>query len=294
MNKKRLFHSLAGHVPPHVLGFSAISWISAGNMLRRAKLRCWRVPKLLAPIFIIGSPRSGTTIAMKLIETHPWVANLSEVAYVWDPYHFFDPAADHCWTDEMIRPNDVQRLHTTFELYRKAKKKKRFLNKHPRNSVRLDYLSKVFPDAFYIHVMRDGRAVTNSILETICRNPERRKIPYGNFCKPPGWRQMQNGDPVAQAAIQWREITRYILENKKVLGNRYLAVRYEDLCEKPREVLASAFSFVGLPFSDEYLSAIPNKLDNRNDKFKKNFSTQQIKTIYDIQKDLLLEIGYAV
>ena len=103
--------------------------------------------RLAEPIFLVGSPRSGTTLTVNLFGTHPDVANWSEGGRLWDPIHYHDPEADHHWTAEDATPGQIRRLHRWCEWYRQSHGKARFVNKHPRNSVRIDYLRRVFPDA---------------------------------------------------------------------------------------------------------------------------------------------------
>ena len=259
----------------------------------------WKVgarqePILKEPIFMIGCPRSGTTISVNLFARHPWVANWSEAGRVWDPAGYHDPSADHCWDVDRVTGEAARRLHSRFEWYRQLHKKRRFINKHPRNSVRIDYIRAIFPDALFIHVIRDGRAVVNSIVKRIERDPERQRFPFGDFCKPPQWRQYLRDDPIEQAALQWREITAYILGKRSELGDRYYEFKYEDMCLRPREVFAAAFEFADLPAGDEFLAMIPESLKNMNYKVEEELSPAQIATINAIQKELLDRLRYPI
>lgn len=251
-------------------------------------------PTLEKPIIMVGCPRSGTSIAVELFATHPWVANRSEAGQVWDPDHYYDPNAHHHWGAEMVTEEGARRLHAKFEYYRQRSGRKRLVNKHPRNSVRIDYIRQIFPDAFFIHVIRDGRAVVNSIINKTQREPTRQRIPFGNFCKPPHWRQFLRDDPVEQAALQWREIVRYVLSRRHELGARYQEFKYEDMCSMPRETFASMFEFAGLPVSDEFLARIPKQLRNMNYKWKEQLSSEQIASIDAVQEELLEELGYDI
>lgn len=243
---------------------------------------------------MIGCPRSGTTISVKLFAVHPWVANWSEAGRIWDPAGYDDPGADHCWGTDRVTEEASRRLHSRFEWYRRRQRKQRFINKHPRNSVRIDYIRAIFPDALFIHVIRDGRAVVNSIVKRIERDQDRRPLPFGDFCKPPEWRRYLREDPVEQAALQWREITGYILSRRSELGARYHEFKYEDMCREPRRVLASAFEFAGLPVTDEILVRIPERLENMNYKFREALTPAQVATVNGIQKALLEQLGYPI
>ena len=256
------------------------------KFMRRESIR------LARPVFVIGCPRSGTSILVRLLGTHPDMANWSEAGEVWDPDHYRDADASHCWTADMVTEDAASRLHATFECYRRITRKRRFVNKHPRNTVRVGYLNKIFPDCFFIHIIRDGRAVVNSIINAMNKEIFRQKIPFGNFCKPPDWRNFLRENIVEQTALQWREIVRSVLEKREKLEPRYFELRYEDLCSNPRDSIASLFSFAELKLSQEAIAKIPKKLKNMNYKYKSDLTPSQLTIISAIQKDLLIELGY--
>jgi len=263
------------------------------------RFRLWQArlaeePVLERPIFMIGAPRSGTSVAVSLFAMHPWVANRTEAGLLWDPAHFFDPEADHYWGPDRVTEQDARRLHAWFEFYRQKGRKKRLINKHPRNSVRIEYIRKIFPDAFFIHVIRDGRAVASSIVNRTRKEPYRHSIPFGNFCRPPGWRELLRDDPYEQAALQWREIVRYVLARRHELGDRYHEFKYEEMCARPREILAAAFEFSELPVSEEVLLQLPHSLPNMNHKYEEQLSPDRIRAVTRVQGELLQELGYHV
>jgi len=273
------------------------SWNRLGGLGAELSYRTWLLTggaqaRLERPIFIIGCPRSGTTVAVELFARHPDIANLSEAQEIWDPRHHLDPEADHHWTAEQVRPEDTRRLHTRFEFHRRRQGRARFVNKNPRSSVRIDYIRAVFPDARIIHVVRDGRAVAHSLLREVRRTGERQGVPFGNFCKPPDWRTLLREDPVEQAALQWREIVRFVLDRRAALGASYHQFRYEDFCENPRAVLQRAYEFSGLRADEEALARLPKRLDSQNFQWKVSLLPEQIETLNRIQGALLAELGY--
>ena len=251
-----------------------------------------RAARLERPIFMIGCPRSGTTVAAEFFARHPDVANLSEAQEIWDPRRHLDPEADHHWTAADVKPEDARRLHTRFEFHRRLHGKARFLNKNPRNSVRTDYIRAVFPDALFLHVIRDGRAVAHSILREMHRNSLRQRFPFGNFCKPPNWRALLRNDPAEQAALQWREVVRHVLAQRAALGAGYHEFLYEEFCQNPRQTLAHAYGFAGLRVDDDVLKRLPARLDSQNFQWRASLQPTQIETINRIQRELLEELGY--
>ena len=251
-----------------------------------------RHARLERPIFMLGCPRSGTTVAVDLFARHPDIANLSEAQEIWDPRRHLDPEADHHWTAAEVTPADARRLHTRFEFHRRLHRKARFINKNPRSSVRIDYIRAVFPDAVFLHVLRDGRAVAHSLLREMRRSSLRQRFPFGNFCKPPHWRELLRDDPAEQAALQWTEVVRCVRAHRQALGAGYHEFHYEDFCQNPRQVLAHAYGFAGLRVDDDVLQRLPARLDSQNFQWRAGLQPTQIETINRIQRELLDELGY--
>jgi hypothetical protein len=247
--------------------------------------------RLAAPIFLVGSPRSGTTLAVNLFATHPDVASWSEAGRLWDPVHYHDPEAEHYWTAEDLTPAHARRLHRWCEWYRQSQGKARFVNKHPRNSLRIGYLRAVFPDARFIHVIRDGRAVVSSVLSQVARRERRQKRPMGGFAKPPGWRAMLRDDLAEQTALQWQAIVRLVREQRAALGPAYVEVRYEELCAGPRETYRELFRFAALRTDDAALAGIPERLE-QSEGWRERLSEGQLANIDKAAGDLLRELGY--
>jgi hypothetical protein len=248
--------------------------------------------RLVAPIFLVGAPRSGTTLAVELFATHPDVANWSEAGRLWDPVDYRNPEADHHWPAGRATQAEIARLHRFCEWYRASHGKTRFVNKHPRNSVRIDYLRRVFPDARFVHVIRDGRAVVGSMLAQIRARPRRAQQPMGGFCRPPGWRALLRDDLVEQTALQWKAIVRHVRERGDALGADYCEVRYEALCAEPRATFRRLFGFAGLAAGDAVLAGIPAEPLSASEAWRKQLGADEIASIEKSAGDLLAELGY--
>jgi hypothetical protein len=267
------------HLPYGVHDFFRMPRWTARSLLWRALHPSAR---LAEPIFLIGSPRSGTTLAVNLFATHPDVASWSEAGRVWDPVHYHDPEAEHYWTADDLTPGHARRLHRWCEWYRQAHGKARFVNKHPRNSLRIGYLRAVFPDA---------RAVVSSILSQVARRERRQKRPMGGFAKPPGWRALLRDDLAEQTALQWQAIVRLVREQRAALGPAYLEVRYEELCARPRDTYRELFRFAGLRSDDAALAGIPERLEE-SEGWRERLTPDQLTSIDKAAGDLLRELGY--
>jgi hypothetical protein len=172
---------------------------------------------------------------------------------------------------------------------------KRFLNKHPRNTLRIGFLDALFPDSRFIHLVRDGRGVIASLLKERGARDSRQVTPYGNFCKPIAWRDYLERPAVEQAARQWVDLVTYARRALAALGaRRSLEIRYEDFCADPAAVLADCDRFCGLRPQGGHLLPTAGELGNRNHKWRAAFSTQDLDTIMEIGGPLLRELGYVI
>jgi hypothetical protein len=293
--RKRIRYFIKDRTPLSVLNVTGplrMERDPLGYLLWRTRLG--GPPILKRPIFIVGCPRGGTTVFVDLFSRHPHVANWSEAALVFDPRRYYDPRADHERDERIATIKESNRLHAHFEYFRVRHGKQRFVNKHPRNSVRIRYLKRIFPDAFFVHVIRDGRAVVNSIINKINREAIRRKIPFGNFCKPPGWRRYRDRPLLEQAAIQWSEITRNIGESAGACGADLLELSYEELCRDTRGVLARAFKHAELDAGNGILQLLPKTMESKNNKYRTTLTNEEIATITRIQEEMLVKYGYTL
>ena len=112
---------------------------------------------------------------------------------------------------------------------------------------RLTYMDSVFPGAYYIHIVRDGRAVTESLM----------RVPFwekGGGFDGPYWQggfpqeyeklwQQSGKSPEVLTALQWRAIIEHTWAEAKacIPQERYIEIRYEDFVESPVEVVSEAY-----------------------------------------------------
>lgn len=197
-------------------------------------------------IFIIGPPRSGSTLLQRMlglhnsVMTHPEPHIITPLAHL-GYYENVDKAPyDHINATQAIRefvedlPSkehdylDACRAYTN-TLYGKMldqSGKKLFLDKTPAYALVLPFLTKLYPDAHYLVLTRHPLAIFSS---------------YAN--------SFFDGD--YEAAVSFNNILgRYIPAMARFLRQDkigFIHVRYEDLVSAPEQKLAEIFSFLGLP-----------------------------------------------
>jgi len=173
----------------------------------------------------------------------------------------------------------------------KSNSSKRFVSKNTSDGMRINYLSKVFPDSLFIHVLRDGRANVNSYLNV-------------SFFKDIGfwWNDNKTLDDwlnegnnqLELAARHWRNNVEEILKQKSSLPkNRYFEIKYEEFTSNPIYSFKKVIDFCELNWDDHFKSIIKNSnFENRDYKWRERFSTDEIDRINSIVIPTMEKIGY--
>lgn len=112
--------------------------------------------------FVIGCQRSGTTLLSDLLGMHPDLATWNEPYFIWD-WHL--PAKDtDARTAEEATPQVKKFCDSAFTTFQKKYKCKMVIEKSPENCFRIPFVHALYPDAKFIHILRDGRDVAQSIV----------------------------------------------------------------------------------------------------------------------------------
>jgi hypothetical protein len=258
-------------------------------------LRAWRATlgravSLDRPLILFGCPRSGTTFAAELLARHPALANVSEAQSVWDP-RFLDLEADHALSPDRATPTEIRRIQDAFAFQLWRSRRSRLLNKNPRTSVRLPFVRRVFPDAVWIQLVRDGRDVVASLLEAERNDAFRSAAPFGHFCKPPGWREHRRDAPAARAAWQWRAIVEGVDAEVQRGFPQPLLLRYEDLV-RPQDAVAAVWRHAGLEVSPSILRRLPEHADVRTGSWRQRLTADECAEVEAVAGPALARLGY--
>ena len=168
--------------------------------------------------------------------------------------------------------------------------KDRFVNKNPRNSLRIGFLNEIFPDAIFLHLIRDGRAVANSILRSRMKH-------NGDYwgVQPPGWQSLLDKPPLEACALQWKLTVEQVQKSAEELpADRYLEVRYEDFVSAPLDIFEMVFQRCGLGWKPEHWKGILEDLQNMNYKWQENFDSRDTRGLNSQLGDLLTRLGYMI
>jgi hypothetical protein len=264
--------------------------------------------------FFVGRGRSGTTLLRAMFDSHPDMAVPPESHFVPSlglrrgRYEQPEGFATPVFLSDLINRRgfenweiDTRILHAEFlsppldypeairrlfSLYARLRGKSRYADKTPIYVLHLRTLARLFPEARFVHIIRDGRNVALSLLEARLR-PER----------------------LEEAALLWR---RFVSEGRQAgadLGpGRYRELRYEDLVEDPEAQVRSLCTFLGLPFDDgmlryyERAEAIVGATPHHRNiaraptkglrDWRREMSQRDVALFEALAGDLLAELGY--
>jgi len=147
--------------------------------------------------------------------------------------------------------------------------KPQWINKTPGFLNHLDGLSKLYPDAQHIHIIRDGRDVAVSNLS----------LHWG-----PG--------TVREAVRRWRDL---IYVGQKTIRSKQLPVfdlRYEDLIESPAPVLRRILDFLAIQGDPESLLSVMPVFKASSGKWRKTFTAEDRGVFAKEAGDMLIQLGY--
>lgn len=125
-------------------------------------------------------------------------------------------------------------LGTYMNMVASAQGRERWIDSTPSNANCLPQIADVFPNARVIHMVRDGRAVALSLAKL-------------------GWSgtHTDNFDKaLSYAVLKWQVAVDRVYEDRHVLGENYLQIKYEDLVSEPEPTLAKVSRFLEVPTFD--------------------------------------------
>lgn len=208
--------------------------------------------KINEPIFIIGSPRSGTTFLGKIIENIPTIS-----------YNFEPPMTKYYSKlvyDREVTHKEAEKFYklTYSILYKLINKNKiRFAEKTPRNVFVAEFLYKIFPKAKFIYIYRDGRDVACSLLNKpwhLKTNEKSMKREPGGYLYGPFPHYYIEKDrhdeyyktsDLHRCIWVWKNhVKKGIDLEKNMPKSVFFKIKYEELMSDPENVVKNMLSFL--------------------------------------------------
>ena len=271
---------------------------------------------MTAPLILLGVSRSGTTLLRVILDRSPGIAIPDESFFVpllarrhgrtIDAARFLDdvariPAVRDWGVSPAALASRVrtgmpteEAIAAIYEAYAARAGKPRWGDKTPMYMRHLPLLERLFPEAQYVHLVRDGRDAALSFLQ----------MPEGTFT-----RTWAHPTTPAQFACSWRKEVR----DARALGDhvgpdRYFEVRYEELVGAPEATIRGVCAFAAIPYDTAMLdysgtvdvSAKPHQQRLLTPpttgvrSWREDMSAEDIGAFEAVAGDLLAELGYDV
>ncbi|QXD16199.1 sulfotransferase [Rhodocaloribacter litoris] len=210
-----------------------------------------------APFFIVGCSRSGSTLLQALIDAHPRITIPPESQLYLrfaDIFHCYGdlriPAKRRRFIRDLLADAQIRMwglsltvdqveselkvysraeiVSVLFQYYARSRGASRWGDKTPEHVRYLSLINTDFPNALFIHLVRDGRDVAEAM----------RRMVYG---------------PVSAIGLgrMWRdEVLAWKTAKDCIDSSRILQIRYEDLVVDTQNVLECIFDFLGESYID--------------------------------------------
>jgi hypothetical protein len=213
------------------------------------------------PIFVVGCPRSGTTLLSLMIHAHPRIAMPPESRFLiktWRKRAQFGDLSTRRERRRLARacvrpgsrirdlgldPKETKRkiltapptigsaFGTVFAEFARQHGKERWGDKRPAYHQEVDVLLRLFPDAQIVHLLRDGRANVASL----------KKMPW--------WPYDSVGSMAAWSQAEFCARR----DQRRLSSDTFHVVRYESLVAEPEKALRGLCDFLDEEFSDAML-----------------------------------------
>jgi|GEM_PF-5647765 len=186
------------------------------------------------PVFILGSPRSGTTMLFNLVDRSPRMVSLGKGShFLWDMFHTIEGAD---WASHAVRPDQIT---------------------DRERKVLYWVIDRLVGGSRYMDITgwrTEGKFGQGTLLP-VPLSIEGYSGSKWRFLVPPGWRDYTSGRSLAEVcAFQWVSANEAVLAAKaQVDPERWIEISYEELLGSPKETTARLFEGIGLPADDEVL-----------------------------------------
>lgn len=254
------------------------------------------------PLFIVGFPRSGTTMVEQTLASHSQISAGDELPLINDltallprmfssPLHYPEALADLWLADQRegldnLRDYYLQRAR---QLGVTQADKRWFTDKMPLNETHLGLISLIFPRSPIVHVLRHPLDVVVSVYSNL--------LTHGFYC----------AYSLESAARHYVLIADLVEHYKQQLPLNYLAIRYEDIVEDQEAGVRKMLDFIGEPFEADCLSfhenrryartasyaQVTEKLYDRSRYRYRNY-LKQLEPVLPILEPTITRLGYRI
>ena len=206
-----------------------------------------------------------------------------------------EPVFRHCgfrefsWEEQAPAKQRADRLSRTFSRLRSSAGARTVVSKRIAHNRRVPELHQALPDARFVSLVRDGRAVAQS-LSRVDWWPD--DVLWWDG-KTPRQLEQAGADPWELCARNWVEDTNSLEAGLAIVpADQVFALRYEEFVLEPVDALVRIAAFLGLRQDQGWLDAVGRlRTPNRNDAWR-SLPAEVISSIESVQKEELARYGY--
>lgn len=198
-------------------------------------------------IFVVGMPRSGTTVLDRMLGNHPLVGSAGELnafarSVSWEANSFYEPPPREKPIRRMARL-DWRAVGTRYAAATRGMHpdKPYLLDKNPLNVHNAGFIARALPQARILCLLRDPMDACFSNLKAL--------FAKGSYTYSYDQREL---------AEHYARFLRLVRHWEDVLPDRFRTVRYEALVNSPEQVLGDAMRFCGLEYDPAYADITRN------------------------------------
>jgi hypothetical protein len=222
-----------------------------------AATAAWRFAPCPDPVFVIGAPRSGTTALGKALGRHSRFYAGDETLFLVDLFGNGRAEAIHeRWagrpSSSWLRREQVSREAFLAALglglnvlFTEGSDGLRWVDHTPAHALMAGTLAGLFPGSRFLHVVRDGREVVNSMINVprTLRGDAAERMQQAEFL--PEWTK-----DFRVACETWRSHVHAAAEFERLYPDRCFTVLHRELEANPATALAAVLRFLGAPFEE--------------------------------------------
>ena len=196
-----------------------------------------------------------------------------------------------------VTPYLANRFQTFFETRNQAQQKKVFSHKYT-GWPRIGFFQEIFPEAKFINIVRDGRAVANSWLQMDWwggyRGPKQwlwRDLTSDEYSQ---WAKHNHSYPFL-AGMSWKILMDAFHQAEESLNpENYLKLRYEDILQDPRKAFESMTDFCNLEWTARFNTKFEKQQikAGRSTAYKRDLTSEQLQDVEVPINHLLEQYGY--
>ncbi|WP_079478174.1 sulfotransferase [Halobacillus salinus] len=259
-----------------------------------------------APIFIGGAGRSGTTLLRVMLNAHPNLCSGPEFKLMPDIINLYNKMNSQGFEsilksyhldNQYLKETYAKFISDLFNNFLLDNHANRIVEKTPHNVLMMKEVSQIFPEAKFIHVVRDGRDVASSLTD----------MKWTDFEGNPIW-YVKN---INNASEYWMKVVSQGLKDAQdpSMNGKVLLVSYEDLIDDPKSVMEKVLNFIDEPWSDlvlehEKVSRVNEPIESSTEqvskkiyksskkRWREKFTEEDKGTFKQIAGEMLVHLGY--